>query len=457
MNAPIRDFVARYAESGAARLHMPGHKGVGPLGCEAFDITEIAGADALYEAEGIIAESEANAAALFGTQRTCYSTEGSSQCLRAMLHLAMTAREASIPTSGPKQTSVCSNPRPVALAGRNAHRAFLTAAALDNFDVEWLWSEADVASPCACPITPGGLSRALDALDRMNRPPFCIYVTSPDYLGGTLDIAGLAEICHARNIPLLVDNAHGAYLKFLPERAHPMELGADLCCDSAHKTLPVLTGGAYLHVNNTANPAFAEGVKRALALFGSTSPSYLILQSLDCANVELAGGFPAKLAACRTRVDALKTQLAARGFEVLPSDPMKLTLRTDGLRAAAQLRAGDVEPEFVDQEHVVLMFSPSNAPEDFARIERALPAALSFASAPALSFPPPPQVMTIREAMFAPCEAVPVERTIGRVCAAPTATCPPAVAVAVPGEVVTQEIACALKQCGIRELSVVKA
>ncbi len=440
MNAPIRDFVERYAAGGISRLHMPGHKGRGPLGCEAIDITEVAGADALYEAAGIIAESEANAAALFGTQRTLYATEGSSQCIRAMLYLAL--------THAPKRAA-----RPVALAGRNAHRAFLTAAALCDFDVDWLWPEADVASPCACTITPEGLARALDA---MPDPPFCVYVTSPDYLGGTLDVEALAGVCHARSIPLLVDNAHGAYLKFLPERAHPMELDADMCCDSAHKTLPVLTGGAYLHIHRGADSAFAEGAKRSLALFGSTSPSYLILQSLDRANIELAGDFPPRLADCRARVDALKAQLATRGFEILSSDPMKLTLHTDGSCAAAALRANRAEPEFVDREHVVLMFSPSNDPEDFVRVERALAAPFPFIPASAPRFPPPPRAMTIREAMFAPDEIIPVDRALNRVCASPTAACPPAVAIAVPGERVTKEVMDALLRNDIHEFAVVQ-
>ena len=440
MNTPIRDFVALYAESGAARLHMPGHKGRGPLGIEALDLTEIAGADALYKASGIIAESEANATALFETQRTLYSTEGSSQCIRAMLHLALT----NAPASGA---------RPVALAGRNAHRAFLTAAALCDFDVEWLWPESDACSVCACPITAGGLARALDG---MPSAPFCVYVTSPDYLGGQLDVEALAKVCHARGIPLLMDNAHGAYLKFLPERAHPMELGADMCCDSAHKTLPVLTGGAYLHISKSADPRYAAGAKQALALFGSTSPSYLILQSLDCANAALATEFPAKLAECRARVDALKNCLAERGFEVIPSDPLKLTLRGDGHRIAQHLRDGGVECEFSDAGHVVLMFSPGNSPEDFARVERALSAPHPAASPMETSFSAPPRVLTIRQAMFAPSETVPVESATGRVCAAPTAACPPAVAVAVSGERITPEVVQMLLMNGIREIDVVR-
>ena len=89
MNTPICDFIRDYAASGILRLHMPGHKGMGPLGCEAFDITEVSGADDLSAPEGVIAESEENATALFGSRHTFYSTEGSSQCIKAMLYLAL--------------------------------------------------------------------------------------------------------------------------------------------------------------------------------------------------------------------------------------------------------------------------------------------------------------------------------------------------------------------------------
>ena len=103
--------------------------------------------------------------------------------------------------------------------------------------------------------------------------PAAVYVTSPDYLGGQCDIAALAETAHRHNVPLLVDNAHGAYLHFLTPPQHPLDLGADLCCDSAHKTLPVLTGGAYLQIGPQAPPDFTANGRQALALFGSTSPT----------------------------------------------------------------------------------------------------------------------------------------------------------------------------------------
>ena len=107
---PIVDFVRSYAQSGTARLHMPGHKGQSLLGFEPLDITEIRGADELYAPEGIIAESEANATRLFGTAHSYYSTEGSSQCIRAMLFLAL-------------QSAPQNGKRPVLLAARNAHKA----------------------------------------------------------------------------------------------------------------------------------------------------------------------------------------------------------------------------------------------------------------------------------------------------------------------------------------------
>ena len=198
MTTPIVDFVRRYAQSGTVRLHMPGHKGQPLLGFEPWDITEIQGADELYEAEGIIARSEANATQLFGTRHTYYSTEGSSQCIRAMLWLAM-------------QGAAPAQHRPVLLAARNAHKALLYAAALLDFDIEWLWPAPQAQGAlCSCPVSAQQLADALARLAEQGRSPFGVYVTSPDYLGGVQDIAALSAVCAEQEVPLLVDNAHGA-------------------------------------------------------------------------------------------------------------------------------------------------------------------------------------------------------------------------------------------------------
>ena len=264
MNTPILDFVRRYAKQNHHRLHMPGHKGQGDLGVEALDITEIEGADSLYEADGIIRESEQNASELFGAH-TYYSTEGSSQCIRAMLLLAV-------------QNAKEQGKEPVVAIGRNAHKAALTAAALLDIDPIRITPPTD--NYLACPID----AAAIKTLFEGDNKPTAVYLTSPDYLGNTLPIDDIARMCHEHGALLLVDNAHGAYLKFLKPSRHPIDLGADACCDSAHKTLPVLTGGAYLHVSKNAPASLMRQAKTALATFGSTSPSYLTLASLDAAN-----------------------------------------------------------------------------------------------------------------------------------------------------------------------------
>ncbi|MBR6006091.1 MAG: amino acid decarboxylase, partial [Clostridia bacterium] len=121
VETPIIDFVRSYGESGFVRAHMPGHKGRGPIGPEALDITEIRGADELYGAEGIIKKSEEIASRLFGTGRTLYSAEGSSLCIRAMLLLALQNAKAAEKNGAPAR-------RYTVLAGRNAHKTLMTAA-----------------------------------------------------------------------------------------------------------------------------------------------------------------------------------------------------------------------------------------------------------------------------------------------------------------------------------------
>lgn len=448
MTTPIRDFVAQYVASSPLRLHMPGHKGAPLLGFEAFDITEVAGADSLYEAEGIIRESEQNAGWLFGCP-TYYSTEGSSQCIRAMLYLvALHARE-------------CGIRRPLVLAGRNAHKAFLSAVALLDFDVEWLFPPAE-GGYLSCAITPRDLELALS---RCDRKPSAVYLTSPDYLGNVIDVEGLSEVCHRHGVLFAVDCAHGAYLKFLSPSRHPMDLGADLCCASAHKTLPVLTGGAYLHVSARLPASLRRQAKQALALFGSTSPSYLILQSLDVANAVMAGeGFVPSLLATVQRVDACRARLTAHGIQTDGGDdPLKLTLYPQlygytGVDMANALRNRGIECEFADPNYLVLMVTPSITKEDMERLTEVL---LGLPRRDALYHCPPPltrpqRVMSVREAMLAPAEVLPASACVGRVLAVAEVGCPPAVPIVVSGEVISREAVACLAYYGMETCTVVR-
>ena len=443
METPVFDFVRRYAQSGTVRLHMPGHKGRGPLGCEALDITEIKGADSLYEADGILAQSEQNAAALFGSGRSFYSAGGSSQCVKAMLFLAM------------QMTG-----RGTVFAARNVHRSFVHAAALLDLDVRWLWPE-DGYQLLRCPVSPQSLCRALEQTDVL---PAAVYLTSPDYLGHLQPIRQLAQVCHQFGVLLLVDNAHGAYLHFLEKPCHPLDLGADLCCDSAHKTLPVLTGGAYLHLASSVS-APDDMVRQALAIFGSTSPSYLILQSLDLCNQYLDTSFRRELAQTVERIAALRSTLSARGWVLPETEPMKLVLHSSasgipGTALADLLRKNGIECEFADPDYLVLMPTPQNSEADFIRLAAALsePAAPKGTQVvPALfSVAPPVQAMCIREALFSSAEKLPIAQAVGRFCAAPAVSCPPAVPIAVSGEVIGEDLAEVFSYYGIDTLPVVR-
>ena len=468
VTTPIVDFVRRYAQSGTSRLHMPGHKGQSLLGFEPWDITEIKGADELYGADGIIAQSEANATRLFGTVHTYYSTESSSQCIRAMLCLAL-------------QAAPAAGQRPVLLAARNAHKALLYAAALLDFDIQWLWpAPQDAGALCSCPVSAAKLTGALQGLAQQGKRPFGVYITSPDYLGGVQDIAALAEVCRDFGVPLLVDNAHGAYLRFLPQGGqHPIALGAAMCCDSGHKTLPVVTGGAYLHLGKNAPVQDEAAVRNALALFGSTSPSYLILQSLDKCNQILSEGYPLRLLQCCGHLTRLRRELnevaAAKhcpGPLALESEPLKVTLDAavlglSGTELAEKLRAAKIECEYADPRYLVLMFTPDNPPQDFERLSVAvlriteeLAGPVTFPEETAGEFAELERGLhrrcTIRQAVFAPQEQLPAEQAVGRICAMPTVSCPPAIPIVVSGEQITPAVAAWMKRYHVEEVSVIR-
>lgn len=446
MTTPIVDFVRSYAERRMLRLHMPGHKGIERLGVEHLDITEIEGADVLYGAQGIIRESEEYAARLFGSARTLYSAEGSSLAIRAMLCLAV--REA-------RQRGVL----PLIAAGRNAHKTFMSAAALLDFEVEWLYGEEE-GELLSCHITPEYLESALDAMATL---PIAVYLTTPDYLGNMLDLRSLAEICRKRNVLLLVDNAHGAYLRFLPESAHPIGLGAHACCDSAHKTLPVLTGGAYLHLAADAPLSFFEHAESAMALFASTSPSYLILQSLDLVNRTLAEGYAEQIATYGAVLEKMKQRLAENGFFLIGDEPMKLTVRAKSIgytgdELAVLLRERGLECEFADRDFLVMMFSPTLGENALVRIEQellALPKRAPITEKPPKAIPAE-RALSIREATLSCAEELPVELCEGRILASAQLSCPPAIPIVVCGERIDRRAMERMQYYGIERCRVVK-
>lgn len=441
MDTPICDFVNNYIKKRDLRLHMPGHKGIPMLGFEEYDITEIRGADCLSNADGIIRKSEDNASSLFGCH-TFYSTEGASQCIRAMMYLT-------ILHSGVK--------KPLIAAGRNAHKTFISAAVLLDFDVDWLCPDGE--SYLSCSITPEFLESyfALSA-----RIPNALYLTSPDYLGNMLDICAISAVCRRHGVLLIVDNAHGAYLKFLDKSLHPIDLGADMCCSSAHKTLPVITGGAYLQISKTCDSMITERARAALSMFGSTSPSYLILESLDMANKYLEGYKPC-IGRFIPKLSGLKIKLSALGYNISGDEPLKLTIRPKsygytGAELAQLIEHSGIVPEFYDPDFLVMMFTPEISD---AELDLVLSVLSEIPKKPSVNeLPPrftvPNRIMSPREASFSASETVDVSESAGRVLASAEIGCPPAVPIIICGEEISTSAIECIKYYGIKKCTVVK-
>jgi len=441
MHTPIYEFLTRYAAQDPLRMHMPGHKGRG-LGSAldaAFplDITEIPGADSLFDAAGIIAESEANAAAWYHTAGTVYSTAGSTLCIQTMLALMQQEHRR-------------------VLAVRNVPRAFLTASVLLGLEVEWIYPTY-TGGILSGTVTPAQIAAALDA----SPVPACVYVTSPDYLGHCADIAGIAAVCHAHQAPLLVDNAHGAHLGLFSPSRHPIALGADLCCDSAHKMLPALTGCAYLH---TSQPRYAARAKAAMSLFGSTSPSYLLLASLDLCNAYLAEHGAADLARVTAALTMLRQGLSDC-WRFYPGEPLHLTICAaesgmEGTELAQRLEEEGIFCEYADRDFTVLLCGCLTTVQELQHLQDALRRIAAFRGQPRqpepFSLPVPEQVCSMRRAALGDYETVPVEAAEGRICAGVHVPCPPAIPIAVSGERISRACINIFRRYGIPTVDVVK-
>ncbi len=432
MKTPIFDFVKKYSESDISRFHMPGHKGIEFLGCEAMDITEIQGADSLFEACGIIRESEKNASEIFDSGDTFYSTEGSSLCIRAMLYAAL----------------INTDKKSLIAAARNVHKSFIYACAALDLDVCWIYPK-NSNSLCSGSITADEAEEIIK-----KHEPFALYITSPTYLGEISNIKEIAKICKKYNTPLIVDNAHGAYLNFL--NMHPIDLGATMCCDSAHKTLPVLTGGAYLHISKECSKIYSPVIKDAMSFFASTSPSYLTLCSLDLCNKTMSTNFDELIKSTSFKVNELKEFIKGKNFELYGCEPLKIVIHTNGNKMAEKLRELGGECEYSDNEFIVFMFTPQNSEKDYDLIKKLISSCKNYEPILSPIIENGKKAMPIRKALLSKQELVETEFTVGRICASPTVSCPPAIPIAVSGEIITEKQKELFKFYGIDKVSCVK-
>ena len=438
-DTPIYSALKEHREKDYSSFHTPGHKSSSFLPEELFslDYTELPDTDSLYEADGVIAQTETKLARLFGVRQSLISAGGCTLAIQTMLALAS--------QRGRKM-----------IFGRNIHRSAVNACGLLDIEPIWLLPHSE-SGFFTGRISPQEAEHAF----LLHPDASALYVTSPDYYGELSDIKALAQICHSHGALLLVDNAHGSHLAFGTENLHPAALGADMSADSLHKTLPVLTGGALL---NIACDGF-DDARRIMALFGSTSPSYPVMASIDLCRAYMNGSGREEYAALEKRTGELKKLAGERGL-VLPQgecDPLRLCVNTScaGLSGADRqtyhFHRFHVEPEFCDGENAVFIITPFNTERDFSRLSEALSALSGNGrDAPAEAPSLPLRRLSPREAIFAGAEKLSARQAFGETAAEGVCPCPPGVPVVMPGEVIGEAEMAGFEKWGIKELLCVK-
>lgn len=481
--APIYETLTNYARGGIYGFHTPGHKGgrfaapevtelVGRSGI-ALDLPAMTATDNTFHPTGCVREAQALAADLFGAGSTFFLTAGST------LGVA-TSLLAAVPPGG------------TVVLPRNVHRSVVAGLVLSGAVPRF--AQHDVLVECgALGVSAESVARSLAAEPK----PAAVLLTRPSYYGLARELEGVADVCHARSVPLIIDEAHGGHFCFLPpvgaaSRAAPvhasrpprlggptsaLECGADLAIQSCHKTLGSLVGSAQLHVGRNSLIS-AERVQHALNFLQTTSPSYLLLASLDVMRRHLARNGRELFAAAVQDAKNLANEIdAIAGMRVFRAgndarlaghrqDPLRLIVNVsetgwNGYEVERFLRTQyQVEDEMADQFSVIYILSPNDDAAARARMLEGLREVTAVGRAsrgegrgpeeqpstliPQLSTnllqpPIPPLAMTPREAALAPQTVVHRTAAAGRTCAEMVMFYPPGIPLLMPGEVVSQE------------------
>ena len=438
----IYEHLKNYKSLGRSSFHTPGHKynffrNFDFLG---IDLTELPLTDSLYESSGIIKEAEEKVSQLYESKASFFSAGGNTLCIQAMIKLA------------------CGYGGKI-LCDRVVHRSAVSAMALLGVEPIWVRRNIDKISGIATNIDIEDLKLKLEK----NPEATALYITSPSYHGVLQDISSISEICKKYGVAVLVDNAHGAHLKFLG--VHPLDQGASLVADSAHKTLPVLTGGAWLHVNDDK---FKDKAKSAMALFGSTSPMYPIMASLDLAREWLSENGFEEYNCLKLQVNKIKEVAKNKGIYLLSDkvtcDPTRITLGVfkigySGPEFREELYKFKIEPEFCDENYVVLIPTPFNLPLDWNRLKTAIESIkpkFPQRSRVCENIPFPDVDQPLYQAIRNPSEKVDIAKSLNKVAAEIICPCPPGIPVVMPGEKIGLMEQRRLKEYGIKEISVVK-
>ncbi len=435
----IYQELIKLAESDMYPLHMPGHKRnleSTPLkGAFRCDITEIDGFDNLHDEKGILLDAEKRAAALYGADETFFLINGSTGGI-------LSAVSAAVPDGG----SI--------LAARGSHKSFYHAAYLRRLNIEYLPPKL---------IEPYGVfdgysaAEVEEVLDRSGENISAVFITSPTYEGKSSDVRGIAEVCHSRNVPLIVDAAHGAHFGMaggLPENA--VQQGADIVIHSVHKTLPSMTQTALIHIQGEL--VDRNLLKRFLRIYQSSSPSYVLMASIDLCIKEMEERreeFANKLISNRKMLQD-ETRHCQR-VRILPpeefEDPSKVLVYSDCMAMTGQqlydiLREEyALQPEMAGDRHALAIITGWDTEEGIRRlidavcsIDKKLSGEKVYDAAVTIKkFHLPGVHMPMHEAWDAEKETVDLSTAAGCIAGDFIGLYPPGIPFLVPGEEIGKE------------------
>ncbi len=436
---PLTAGLLAYAAKQRIPFHTPGHKGGRSLALPfagqelaSLDLTELPDLDDLHQPSGIIAQSQSNYASWVGAQESFFLVNGATAGIQAALMAVL-------------------GPGDLLLTPRNVHKSVNAAMILTGAEPVYYLPEIHPEFGLPLGQMPDKVLDKVSALPDLK----AVIVLRPTYYGTVWDMSGLRQ--GLPNGVIIADEAHGAHFPFcsrLPESA--LALGADLVVQGSHKTLGALTQGAVLHLGRESG-LDRERIARALDVLQTTSPSYLIMASLEGAACEAAARGGEHWSELAERSGQLVARLGARGWRVLNErdvgtygiaglDPAKILLHTpaEGVRLARDLaeRFG-IQAELWDSDNILFLLGAGDSEAGLEKLEQALlqlgpgqPGRERKQFLPPL----PVQALTPRQAYFAPKAKVSLREAAGRMCGQTLAPYPPGVPVIVPGEVFSQEI-----------------
>lgn len=461
-HAPLLDRLHLLAQRQRAAFHTPGHKqGQGApallvelLGESALrvDLPELPELDNLFAPEDVIQQAQVLAAEAFGAEQTWFLANGSTCGIEAAV------------------LATC-NPGDRLILPRNVHQSAIAALILVGAVPIWIEPDYDFDWHLAGCVSPEAIKAALIEYPDVK----AVLIVSPTYHGICGDLTAIAQVTNQFNVPLLVDEAHGAHFAFHPDLPRSaLASGADLTVQSIHKTLSSLTQSAMLHVQGTRIDR--DRLNKALQLVQSTSPNYLLLASLDAARQQMAIEGQTLMQHTLQLAHHARTQLgqisglgilteddARQSPGIFALDPTRLTVDVTRLGlsgfAADQIlhQMLNVTAELPSLSSLTFILTPGNSLEDVTRLiaafqtlaEQQSGSVVPLPHFPVASLPrcpTSPPALTPRDAFFSPTITLPLQAAINHVSAELVCPYPPGIPVLLPGEVITSDAVCYLQQ-----------